>query len=69
MNGREQGDIEQVSTKKIGGGADCIKKQFNFNKLIDNKPGAFSMEFIQSSNPSSKDRLTNQKVIFAIVVS
>ena len=46
-----------------------IKKQFNFNKLIDDKPGAYSVEFIQAGNPSNKDGMTNQKVIFASAVS
>ena len=36
-----------------------IKKQFNFNKLIDDKPGAYSVEFIQAGNPSNKDGMTN----------
>ena len=34
---------------------DGIKKQFNFNNLIDNKPGAHSLEFIQAGNPRNKD--------------
>ena len=29
-------------------------KQFNFNKLIDNKPGAYSTEFIQANNNDKK---------------
>ena len=35
------------------------KKQLNFNKLIDSKPGAYSVEFIQAGNLSNKDRLAN----------
>ena len=44
------------------------KKQFNFKKLLDNKQVPYCLEFIQVANPSNKDRLTNQKVIFASVV-
>ena len=37
------------------------KKQFNFNKLVDNRPGVYSVVFIQTVNPLNKDRLTNWK--------
>ena len=33
------------------------KKEFNFNKLIGNKPGTYSTEFIQADNPSNKNRM------------
>ena len=36
-----------------------LYKKNNFNEMIDNKPGAYSVEFIQAGNPSNKDRLTN----------
>ena len=42
-----------------------FNEQFNFNKLIENKPGGYSVEFIEAGNPSNKGRLINQKVIFA----
>ena len=29
-----------------------LKKQFNFNKLIGNKPGAYAVKFIRDGNPS-----------------
>ena len=53
--------IHFLNVKEISISYSCLglhKKQFNFNKLIDNKPGAYSVEFIQTDNPSSKDRLT-----------
>ena len=30
------------------------EKQFNFNKLMDSKPGAYTVEFNQTGNPSNK---------------
>ena len=64
--------IDFINIKEISvsnGFVALHKKKSNFNKLIDNKPGAYSVEFIQPDNPSNKDRLKNRKVSFASVVS
>ena len=47
--------IQFVIIKEISipyGWLGLLKKQFNFNKLIGNKPGAYAVKFIRDGNPS-----------------